>query len=301
MTSDANSRTEQLLNSLVGCAFVTLLDESGLSPGDVANPATALRAVAWSADYVDKYDADYDVISRGVKELANGKSDLARELFEHPATAWWFDDVDLEAQAWLSIHGTPDKFIYGVSPNPSEWRRPQNPSRPWERYAQKPFGNQSTSTLYAAFLTSELVAMEERVGDYRCEFPLAWWSMRILEDVRVFEIHGPSDWHELCVTYPTRGTEDDRLAPNWGAISEEWDGVHLSLGGLLTTEQNRFESASGWSMLDFWHAEQTFWLRSMNVEVERQPDFNRGMGPSLTHELRMPRFPTQSGTMLMRK
>ena len=66
--------------------------------------------------------------------------------------------------------------------------------------------------------------------------------MRFLEEVRVFEIHGPSDWHNLSVRYPAKVTEDDRLVPNWGAVAEEWDGVHLSLGGLLTAEQNRYES-----------------------------------------------------------
>ena len=170
----------------------------------------------------------------------------ARALIEHPIPAWWFDDVDLRAQAWLSIHGTLDKFIYGTPPDTMAWRRPGNPSRPWERYAQKPYGNQNTSTLHGPYLTSELLACDERVGDYRCEFPLAWWSICFLEDVRVFEIHGPADWHDLCVRYPARGTEDDRLVPNWGAVSEEWDGVHLSLGGLLTAEQNRFESPAGW-------------------------------------------------------
>ena len=89
---------------------------------------------------------------------------------------------------------------------------------------------QTTSTLYGPHLTSELVGFHDHVGDYMCEFPLAWWTMRFLEEVRVFEIHGPADWHDLCVRYPAKGTEDDRLVPNWGAAAEEWDGVHLSIG-----------------------------------------------------------------------
>ncbi len=181
MTSDARSRAEQLLNSVVGCAFLTLLDESGLEPSDVADPAVALQAAAWSCDYVDKWDRDYETISRMVTKIAKDKPDLARKLLEHPATAWWFRDVNLEAQAWLSIHGTPDKFIYGIPPIVSEWRRPQNPSGRWERYAQKPLGKGCTSTLYAPFLTSELVAREELVGDYLCDFPLAWWLMSLCQ------------------------------------------------------------------------------------------------------------------------
>ena len=111
------------------------------------------------------------------------------------------------------------------------WLRPEDPSGPWEHYAQKPYSNQITSTLHRPHLTSELIAYDERVGDYMCEFPLAWRSMRFLGEVRVFEIHGSSDWHGLCVKYPGRYTEDSRLVPNWGAVAEEWDGVRLSFGG----------------------------------------------------------------------
>ena len=96
--------------------------------------------------------------------------------------------------------------------------------------------------------------------------------------------------------YPARGSEGDRLVPNWGAVSEEWDGVHLSLGGLLTSEQNRYESSDGWTMLDFWHAEQTHWLRGIDTEVKRQPDFDRGLGSPPIRGLRFPEFGGDLGT-----
>ena len=115
----------------------------------------------------------------------------------------------------------------------------------------------------------------------------------------MFEIHGPADWHELCVQYPAKYTKDSRLVPNWGAVAEEWDGVHLSFGGFLTAEQNRHESAAGWTMLDFWHAEQTYWLRALKTETERQPDFDEGMGPPQIEGLRSHRIGWKSGTLLM--
>ena len=165
--------------------------------------------------------ADHDLIAAELPALAREKADQAREIIGHPGTAWWFNDIDLDAQAWLSIEGTLTNFIYGTPPNTLGWERPANPSQRWERKAQKPFGNQTTSTLYGPHLTSELVGRHDRVGDYMCEFPLAWWTMRFLEEVKVFEIHGPADWHDLCVRYPAKGTEDDRLVPNWGAVAEE--------------------------------------------------------------------------------
>lgn len=295
---DTDTRVDNLLNSIVGCAFVVALDESGLTPDDVVDPKTVLRMAASCVDFVFRFNSDYDLIAPGVVALARDKAAQARALIEHPGAAWWFDDVDLRAQTWLSVHGTLDKFIYGTPPDAMAWRRPENPSRDWERYAQKPLGNQITSTLYGPHLTSKLLAYDKRTGDYYCEFPLAWWSIRFTEDVRVFEVHGPADWHDLCVRYPARGTEDDRLVPNWGAVSEEWDGVHLSFGGLLTAEQNRCESPAGWTMLDTWHAEQTYWLRALKTQTKRQPDFDRGLRPPNIHELRFPDFDEGRGTLL---
>ena len=287
---DTDTRVDHLLNSVVGCAFVVAFDEAGLTPDVLTDPNASLRMAAACVNFVFRYNSNHDLVASGILTLARGKVDQARNLIESPDTQWWFHDVDLDRQTWLSIHGTPDEFIYGTPPDTMAWQQPGNPPRPWERYAQKPYGNQITSTLYGPYLTSKLVAYDDRVGDYDCKFPLAWWSVRFLESVRVYEIHGPSDWHDLCVSYPARGREDDRLVPNWGAASEEWDGVHLSLGGLLTAEQNRYESPAGWTMLDAWHAEQTYWLRGMSTETKRRPDFDRKLVPPAVHGLRFPDF-----------
>ena len=38
---DTDTRVDDLLNSIVGCAFVVALDETGLTPDDVADPKPA--------------------------------------------------------------------------------------------------------------------------------------------------------------------------------------------------------------------------------------------------------------------
>ena len=297
--ADTDTLAEDLLNSLVGCDFLVTVVESGIPLQELEDPKVSLWLAGAAADSVDRFRSDHDLIAAELPGLARERAAQAREIFERPGIAWWFDDIDVNAQAWLSIHGTLAKFIYGTPPSTTTWQRPQNPSGGWERYAQKPLGHQVTSTLYGPNLTSELICREDRVGDYMCEFPLAWWSMRFLDAVRVFEIHGPSDWHNLCVRYPAKGTDDDRLVPNWGAVAEEWDGVHVSLGGILTAEQNRYESSAGWSMLDSWHAEQTRWLRALKTETERQPDFDEGMGPPQIEGLRSHNIGWETGTLLM--
>ena len=157
--ANTDTRVEDLLNSLVGGDFLVTLVESGLSPEYLADPKASLWLAGSSADSVERFRADHHLIAAELPALAREKASEARAVLEHPGTAWWFDDIDLDAQAWVSIHGTLQKFIYGTPPDTMAWQRPENPSRGWERYAQKPYGNQTTSTLYGPHLTSELVGL----------------------------------------------------------------------------------------------------------------------------------------------
>ena len=72
------------------------------------------------------------------------------------------------------------------------------------------------------------------------------------------------------------GTRIRPHCPNRGAAARDWDGVHLSFGGLLTAELARFESAKGWTMLDTARAELTYWLRPQETEIERMADCREG-------------------------
>ena len=294
--SDTDKRVEWMMSSVMGCAFAVSAEMSGLSADDLADPTVAIYLAANCVWQMDRWQPCHQAVWDNVLEL--GKTEkarrLAREAIDHPGAAWWFEDMDARRQTWLQAFweaNESQRAAFGAPPNSTAWARPDNPPDNWERYAQKPGGHvdMSTSTLYAPRLTSQLMTYEERAGDYLCDFPLAWWMMRFSDDVRVFEIHGPDDWHDLCVRYPAPGTEDDRIVPNWGAAADDWDGVHLSFGGLLTAELARFESANGWTMLDTAHAELTYWLRPQETEIKRMADYREGT--VARREGFAPRFP----------
>ena len=97
--------------------------------------------------------------------------------------------------------------------------------------------------------------MTRRRGTTIAPFPLECWELGIQQGVKVYEVHGAESWHELCVRYPAEYKEDGLLVPDWGAAAEDWDGVHMSFGGLISSEQARYESPEGWSMHNWWHAE----------------------------------------------
>lgn len=257
-----------------GCAFFATAGEFGYLPVDLADPAVSLLLAAQSVDLVEKWNADHEQ----AVETALGLAPILRPMVEatlaNDGTAWWYEPLTPDRQVWVAHHGE--------TPDPSEWRRPNSPPSRWERYAQKPSSLQYTTTLYYGGGTdngyaSLLIAYEERAGDlWPQSWPLQCWRMRMPEDVKVYELNGPEDWHRLCVAYPAHDFEDGRLVPDWGAASADWDGVHLGLGGLLSCEQNRRESAEGWSMHEFWHAETTHWLRALEVQCDRMPDYHGG-------------------------
>jgi hypothetical protein len=149
---------------------------------------------------------------------------------------------------------------------------PTSPPSNWETYAQKPAGVVYTSTVLGD-TCSILAAMEHGAGDHYATPPIGRVRLSASRRARVYEVTGPLDWHQLAARYPAFD-EHGRLVPDWGRFAEEWDAVHLTLGGLLTATQLGVESAAGWSELQGWDAEQTAWVRWQFERVKRLPSLS---------------------------
>lgn len=93
--------------------------------------------------------------------------------------------------------------------------------------------------------------------------------------VGVHEINGPGDWAELVARHPLEVSESRRwdwyqatgeqyrwFIPDWAAVATEFDGVHLSLAGYLTTAgvPIELESAGGATLLAGFDPDATLWL-----------------------------------------
>jgi hypothetical protein len=135
---------------------------------------------------------------------------------------------------------------------------------------------------------SILAAMAEGAGDFIPEPPIGVSHVRLITNVRVFEVNSPEDWHDLSTRYRAID-EQGRVVPDWGRVTHEWDAVHLTLGGLLVAEQVRVESSAGWTELRMWDAEQTAWLRWCFESVDHLPDLEApppspiDLGASMLH------------------
>ncbi len=283
--SDTDERAAAMLKSPLGCAFLLIAEASGLGPRELAEPAMSFYVAARAASDTEVWRADRDWVLNEVLQRGRQRADLARALMEEPNTAWWFGRPDTDQQVWISRDGTPPDSARLVTP-------PGPPSR-HERYSQRPAMETSflTSTLRRG-ASSIFATVDERVGDIGYGFgesPYACWRLAAGPSARIFEIDGPLAWHDLCVRYPAEGRMDSgtpdfsgdegRLCPDWSAVAGDWDAVHLSLGGLLTSDQVRIDSSSGWTYHWDWQLEHTVWLRWMFIASERMADHHEAPLP----------------------
>lgn len=129
--------------------------------------------------------------------------------------------------------------------------------------------------------------------------PVSRWWLPVERPVRVWEVHRPSDWVRLVASYPAAGRRyggwelpgvnqhrrdvdvllgvdgqhaariaGRQLVPDWAAVAADFDGVHLSWAGFLTTEGYVSDLPGGdVTMLRYWFSERTLWLRDVFGEA----------------------------------
>lgn len=281
-----DERVSGLLSSALGCTFLVAVSETVDPIASIADPEEVLRLAAECADYVDPFGAEHAENVALVLEYAQSRVALAEALLEHPTSDWWFSPLDRSCQVWISRNG--------MAISDMAWEPTPESSQVWEHKFQKPLRRISTSTLKGS-VSSEMIAYDLRVGDRMIEFPLTAYLLVIPESYRVLEIHCPAQWHDLCVNYPAPGRDqsgrpDGRVVPDWNAVSTDWDGVHLSFGGLLASEQARYERDGIRSMHQFWESELTYWFKTDGIAAAKLPEYPRTARVS---EIEIPVFEEQ--------
>ena len=152
--------------------------------------------------------------------------------------------------------------------------------------------------------------------------PTSRWRLPVRPGVRLWEIHRPADWARLVETYPgvAAGQHEGwelpgpnqhkhdvdellsvpgqhaarrvilrHLVPNWAAVAADYDGVHLSWAGFITTEGHVCDLGAGAvAMLRYWGSERTLWLKDVFGDPEplAAPVLSGRMGGDLGVDVR---------------
>jgi hypothetical protein len=180
---------------------------------------------------------------------------LSEQLLKEPSTRRWLGAVDRTRQLWIgSSEGRKADF-------PSH-----RPSSISSQYSQQPdnwfysFTDYGGRTAFHSLLAHEAT-------DWQIDYPIPQASFVAQSKAIIFEIRGPGDWYSLCTKYGVQKLIDDppgtrgEMVPDWEAVSRDWDGVHLTFGGFLTSYLVTTEGSGGWARLWSWESERTLWLR----------------------------------------
>lgn len=264
---DLPRRVEALLAGPVACAFMLLVEENRLSPEDAAAPPLAWELAAEAVETTSPWaPRDQTALFETLVTRASRLRWMAEALAASPATSWWWQALDRSAQHMPMWNPAASPGPDAIPP----LRIPATPASPWERYAQQAETARWTSTVIGG-RSSLATAIAREVGDLGF---LRWDRLVPVtapQDARLAEIHGPDDWHRLCVEHPAESGPNTPphavgLVPDWSLIAAQHDGVHLSFGGLLTTLWRTITSDAGATTLWAWDSESTQWLRDVLIE-----------------------------------
>jgi hypothetical protein len=279
---ERDRRIQQLLRSPGGCALLIEMEVAKLTSAEVVEPLQALHLVAMAAgEHLCPWWNGIEVRVPRLLEIGGRLRHQAEALIDQPGIEAWWAPLDRDNQIWME----------------GEMRRPFPTSgsfdgfqgadtRMW-KYTHSPFPAITTSTRIGGS-TSQVAVIVNGSSD--------WWIDRYAAErrrvavspaARVREIDSAEDWHAFVTRYPMRAQPEDAynlsetgnhpwgpndgLVPDWAAVANDWDGVHVTLWAFLTATQVRITSDAGWTEPWAWTGEETTWLGWVFDEVEELP------------------------------
>ena len=243
-----------------------------------------LATVVDAAVYWQDPDDNRELLAR--PEFVEALRPIADAVAAHPATAWWDAPLDRSAQAhvrYWSGEWEPSLDPVDVRPALRRWREQRveaerrdagNPQ--WRSTGGQWWSDPAFSGV--AWTTPSLPDLGP-VRLYCTEDSMGWDRARVHpvvvdERARIFEVDGPGAWARLVEAYPlevtygkrgdwwkTTGRDGRWWLPDWSAVAEDYDAVHVTVTGYLAAAGWAIPTADGATVLAGWGPAHTCWLR----------------------------------------
>lgn len=242
---------------------------------------------------------DQDVVAAR-PDVVDALRPVAAAVAAAPGAQWWTSSMDPEHQRCADLHhpgvaaDPPDADPPGVQL--AAWRartvedgvraraaRPHDPAANhsgewWSIPASS--GLVRTTRALPASGSVRLLWEEDGLGQEEATL----WPARLTRSSRVYEVDGPASWVELVRRYPldvswarrhdwfkVTGRAGTWLIPDWRAVGQDWDAVHLTVLGYLSTATTALpldEDAA--TLLGGFSPDETWWLTDcIDVDLSR--------------------------------
>jgi hypothetical protein len=267
---------------------VAIADLSG-TPVDGSALLAGLVAAVDFAEYWQEPDAeDRGFSAEAARQALRPVAEAIIAATGAPDVRWWTAPVDRNRQHYaqfLGEHPLPEPPLTGAAESVGAW---QADAFDEERSAYDRPGDSTTShggrwwsspALSGLPVTTGALPGLGAVGLAVVEDGLGWrsarcWPVAPQDRARVYEIFGPDQWAQLVDRYPLDVTKSRRhpwrratgwagrwLIPDYAAVAADWDAVHVSVAGYLTTAGVAIPVGDGArTMLAGWDPDATWWL-----------------------------------------
>jgi hypothetical protein len=257
-------------------------------PPDAGALLTALADTVASARYWQEPDQeDRNLATQAVRDALRP---VAAAVAAAPAAAWWWTPAALDDQQyveWIDPQHDHSPALTGAPAKLAAWRRdtradeeraaerPADPRAPWSgRWWSTPAlsGLPATTRAAAGLGAVALALTEDSMGWTEARV----WPVQARPGVRIYELTGPAAWTELVRRYPLEVSLSRRhdwfratgragrwLIPDYAAVAADWDAVHLTVAGYLSTAGVAWpvsSEAATATVLAGWNPDQTWWL-----------------------------------------
>lgn len=272
-----------LTADLAARVAMTDLDAIAASPDELSLLGALAEPVA-TAMYWQEPVGDQALADPAVREVL---LPVAQAVTAAPAARWWPAPVALDRQhyvEWVSEPRPPLPALTGTAAELAAWRsalaaeersareRPDGPAANWSGHwwsTPRPSRLPSTTRSIPGLGAVGLALVEDPFDwrEARC------WPVEPRPGVRIYEISGPQRWAELVGRYPVDVTRSRRhdwwrvthwagtwLIPDFAAVASDYDAIHLSVAGYLTTAGRDVPVDEARTVLAGWGPDETYWL-----------------------------------------
>jgi hypothetical protein len=260
----------------------------GFEDGDPLAAVAALADIAEEVNYWGGWPAGPLDDPAVIAELRT----IATRVAESAGCQWWWSQAERSAQRYVQWTGHEEpapepgnsaETLRLINAEAIELERSMSRDRhlpagtgtagPWWSF---PFPGLISTTRRVGSLGAVLLAGRE---DGFGETEAVVRPVVLAEDARVFEIDQPQAWQRLVTDYRRTATATYRhtwawtgwdgewLVPHWPAVAADWDGVHLSVAGYLSTAGHPLPVGPARTLLAGWNPDETYWLADVITSI----------------------------------
>jgi len=243
------------------------------------------ESMSWAWYWQEPEDWDRRLADRRVSETLRP---VAEALGSAAAAQWWTTPMEPATQFEVRFEDpkrpTPPPERLDADSGLVQWRgdalalerRAESfPDDPTARYSGRWW---STPALSGLLHSTRAFGSAGPVGLALGEDFLGWTSALCRavtppSDASIFEIRGPDDWVELVERYPfavprsrrhdwwrATGLDTHWVIPDYLAAAADYDGIHLTVQGYLSTAGRALPVGNSDTLLAGWDPDATWWL-----------------------------------------